>query len=223
MMPFDLKQENNDFKYARLNDTSLTASSLLIVDPFDDQKLPSTSSSSLVGKEGIILAGAIEPIRTDLFLVQQTNELDGKHHIGSRSVPDSNQDNSYTSTTSSLIYTNYNQQQQQHQTANVQPPPLVNEYENNDDDDDDDTNITKDHIKYINLFSILCCWCFPITGLIGIFYSMLTRKYYKQRDLRKAKKYLRKAEWSLILTFLFGKYMHFIFLIIFRNNFLFFS
>jgi hypothetical protein len=207
MMPFDLKQENNDFKYARLNDTSLTASSLLIVDPFDDQKLPSTSSSSLVGKEGIILggggaAGVIEPIRTDLFLVQQTNELESKHHIGSRSVPDSNQDNSYTSTTSSLIYTNYNQQQQQqqHQIANIQPP-LVNEYEN---DDEDDANITKDHIKYINLFSILCCWCFPITGLIGIFYSMLTRKYYKQRDLRKAKKYLRKAEWSLILTFLFG-------------------
>jgi hypothetical protein len=65
-------------------------------------------------------------------------------------------------------------------------------------------NITDEHVKYINIFSMLCCWCFPITGLLSVYYSKLTRKYYDRRDMTKAKKYLTKSEWMLILTFFFG-------------------
>ena len=214
-MPFDLmKQETNDFKYTRLNDTSLTASSLLIVDPFDDQKLPINNNNALLVNETEVAGPKI-----DLFLVEQTNELgeqNSANGANSRSVPD--QENSYetgyTSNNSSLIYHNYNQQQQ------TQPQPVNNNNRiqtrdlipNGEDNNDDDTEITKDHIKYINLFSILCCWCFPITGLIGIFYAILTRKYYNKSDLRQAKKFLRKSEWCLILTFLFGMLIFILFL-----------
>ena len=65
--------------------------------------------------------------------------------------------------------------------------------------------ITSDHIKYINLFNILCCWCFPFTGIPGIFFARLTKNYYNTRDLVNAKKYLKRSEWALILTFFFGK------------------
>ena len=65
-------------------------------------------------------------------------------------------------------------------------------------------DISYDHVKYINLFSILCCWCFPITGIISIVYARLTKKFFNRRDLVKAKKYLDKSEWFLILTFFFG-------------------
>lgn len=64
--------------------------------------------------------------------------------------------------------------------------------------------ITSEHVKYINLFSFLCCWCFPFTGIIGIIYARLTSKYYKLRDLSKAKKFLKRSEWMLIATFFFG-------------------
>jgi len=64
--------------------------------------------------------------------------------------------------------------------------------------------LTSDHVKYINLFSILCCWCFPITGILSIIYARLTTKYYNKRDLNKAKKYLKCSEWMLIATFFFG-------------------
>lgn len=65
-------------------------------------------------------------------------------------------------------------------------------------------DFNSDHVKYINLFSILCCWCFPITGIISIIFARLTKKYYDLRDIAKAKKYLNRAEWMLILTFFFG-------------------
>ena len=65
-------------------------------------------------------------------------------------------------------------------------------------------DISYDHVKYINLFSILCCWCFPFTGLVAIFYSRLTKKFYNMRDMEKAKKYLNRSEWMLMLTFFFG-------------------
>jgi len=65
-------------------------------------------------------------------------------------------------------------------------------------------DINYDHIKYVNIFSIMCCWCFPITGILSIFYSRLTKRYYEMRDMEKAKKYLGKSEWMLLLTFFFG-------------------
>jgi hypothetical protein len=65
-------------------------------------------------------------------------------------------------------------------------------------------DISYDHVKYINIFSILCCWCFPITGILSIVYARLTKKYFNSRDLTRAKKYLDRSEWFLILTFFFG-------------------
>jgi hypothetical protein len=65
-------------------------------------------------------------------------------------------------------------------------------------------DISYDHVKYINIFSFLCCWCFPLTGICSIIYARLTKKYFNRRDLVQAKKYLNKSEWFLILTFFFG-------------------
>jgi hypothetical protein len=65
-------------------------------------------------------------------------------------------------------------------------------------------DISQSHVKYVNIFSILCCWCFPLTGIFSIIYARMTKKYYNTRDLVNAKKYLGKSEWCLILTFFFG-------------------
>lgn len=71
-------------------------------------------------------------------------------------------------------------------------------------DDNNSLEISYDHVKYINVFSLLCCWCFPFTGIISVIYARLTSKYFKMRDLTRAKRYLEKSEWMLILTFFFG-------------------
>lgn len=65
-------------------------------------------------------------------------------------------------------------------------------------------DLSYSHIKYINMFSIICCWCFPFTGIFSIVYARLAKKYYSHRDQAQAKKYLSKSEWLLILTFFFG-------------------
>jgi uncharacterized membrane protein len=91
----------------------------------------------------------------------------------------SNKDNSrYTST--GQVYTN----------LNIQEPSNV--------------EISFEQIKYVNIFAILCCWCFPITGIVSIIFAHLTKKHYNLGDLVKAKRYLKKAEWLLLLTFFFG-------------------
>lgn len=64
--------------------------------------------------------------------------------------------------------------------------------------------ITPDHVKYVNLFSILCCWCFPLTGLLSIFFARKTKRYYDANEMIRAKWYLNRAEWMLLLTFFFG-------------------
>jgi len=64
--------------------------------------------------------------------------------------------------------------------------------------------ITYEHVKYINIFSMLCCWCFPFTGILSIIFARMTKKYYKMRDLTKAKRYLNRSEWMLIATLFFG-------------------
>jgi hypothetical protein len=117
-----------------------------------------------------------------------------KHSIG-RSVPSMDTangagSNSFNdSTNSSLVHRENNGELVINTSLTIQEPNI---------------EITSDHIKYINLFSILCCWCFPITGIIGIVFARLTEKYYKLRDLNKAKKYLKRSEWMLIATFFFG-------------------
>lgn len=65
-------------------------------------------------------------------------------------------------------------------------------------------DISKDHVKFLNLFTILCCWCFPITGIIAIIFARKTKKYYEMREMSKAKKSLVKSEWMLIITIFFG-------------------
>lgn len=64
--------------------------------------------------------------------------------------------------------------------------------------------ITDDHVKYVNLFAILCCWCFPITGILSIIFARKTRRYYDANEMMRAKWYLNRAEWMLLLTFFFG-------------------
>lgn len=54
------------------------------------------------------------------------------------------------------------------------------------------------------MFSLLCCWCFPFTGILSVIYARLTAKYYNMRDLKKAKRYLKYSEWMLIATFFMG-------------------
>lgn len=66
------------------------------------------------------------------------------------------------------------------------------------------SEFNSDHVKYINLVSVICCWCFPLTGLLSIFFARKTKNYFENRDLIRAKKYLNRAEWMLILTFFFG-------------------
>lgn len=66
------------------------------------------------------------------------------------------------------------------------------------------SEFNSDHVKYINLVSVICCWCFPFTGLLSIFFARKTKNYFENRDLIRAKKYLNRAEWMLILTFFFG-------------------
>ena len=70
--------------------------------------------------------------------------------------------------------------------------------------DEPHVEIDYDQFKYINIFSILCCWCFPFTGIFSIVFARMATNYYRTRDLVRAKKYLKKSEWMLILTFFFG-------------------
>jgi hypothetical protein len=65
-------------------------------------------------------------------------------------------------------------------------------------------DITPESIKYLNFFSFLCCWCFPFTGILAVIYSRLTKQYFETRDMPRAKKYMNKTEWFLLLTVFFG-------------------
>jgi hypothetical protein len=70
--------------------------------------------------------------------------------------------------------------------------------------DEPNIEIDYDHVKYVNMFSIICCWCFPITGIISIIFSRWAKKYFELRDMVNAKKYLKRSEWLLLMTFFFG-------------------
>lgn len=67
-----------------------------------------------------------------------------------------------------------------------------------------DVQFDYEHFKYVSLFSILCWWCFPITGIASIVYSNMAKKCYTIRDMVKAKKYLKRSECLLLITFFFG-------------------
>lgn len=65
-------------------------------------------------------------------------------------------------------------------------------------------DIKYEDVKYLSIVIMLFCWCFPCTGLPALIYSRLMHKYYKLREMAIAKKYLKKAEKFLMLTFIFG-------------------
>lgn len=223
-------EENNDIKYTRLSDvtstSSLDSSGTLIMDTIDDQKLPQTETVVLptrnsfyyVNKNGYASENLLSPkagfnnikkvldcsnpIMSDHFLIQMSkienenvmtnNDLDSRSVT--RSVP-SDETVSFNhsldqTSNQSLVHREHNGDVVINTNLTIQEPNI---------------EITSDHIKYINLFSILCCWCFPITGLMSVFYSRMTKKYYNMRDLVNAKKYLKRSEWTLIATFFFGK------------------
>jgi len=237
-LAFDLRQDTNrvesfgdhdtNFKYTRLSDTtstsSLDSSATLMVDPFDDQKLPvetgvtqNKSSFIYVNKNGFVSENILSPSKRSLqtentlslntsnpviydqYLVKMTKmdpngQLTDEQSV-TRSVPtrssllDDSSGNDELQSNNSLVSREQNGDIVINTNLTIQEPNI---------------EITSDHIKYINLFSMLCCWCFPITGIISIIYSRMTKRYYNSRDLVNAKKYLKRSEWSLIATFFFG-------------------
>lgn len=246
-LAFDLRQDTNrvesfngdhesNFKYTRLSDATSTTSSLdssstLMVDPFDDQKLPSEAGASqsrssfiYVNKNGFVSENILSPnkqktqtintlsvidtsnpIIYDQYLIQaskmNSNDANDRQSV-TRSVP--------TETSSGIGDSSLNDESKSNKS-------LVSREQNGDivintnlTIQEPNIEITSDHIKYINLFSILCCWCFPITGIMSIIYSQMTKKYYDARDLVNAKKYLKRSEWTLIATFFFGLFIFFL-------------
>lgn len=69
---------------------------------------------------------------------------------------------------------------------------------------DDYVDIKYEHVKYLNLVAILCCWCFPFTGIPALIYTFLMKKFYRMHDMILAKRYLLKAEKLVLMTFFFG-------------------
>jgi hypothetical protein len=65
-------------------------------------------------------------------------------------------------------------------------------------------NISYDNLKLLNLFTYLCCFCFPVTGILSIVYSSLAKKYYKLHNWRKTRDYLKKTEYTLLFTLMLG-------------------
>ena len=69
---------------------------------------------------------------------------------------------------------------------------------------EDYVNIKYDHVNSLSLIAILCCWCFPFTGIPALIYTYLMKKYYKMQNMALAKRYLNKAEKLVLITFFFG-------------------
>ena len=64
--------------------------------------------------------------------------------------------------------------------------------------------LRKNYINCINIFSMLLCVICPITGLLSIYYSKKSKKYFEMKDVESTKKSLNKSEWMLIFTFFLG-------------------
>jgi hypothetical protein len=121
-----------------------------------------------------------------------TSSSIGDHQSDTRSVPgklNSSCSSNDVPTSNSLVQRDANGKCLINTNLTVQEPTI---------------DINNDHVKFVNLFSILCCWCFPITGIISIIFARSTRKFYDMRDMAKAKKYLVRSEWMLIITIFFG-------------------
>jgi hypothetical protein len=59
-------------------------------------------------------------------------------------------------------------------------------------------------IKFVSILSVLCCICFPITGIWSIFYSRKTRDLYELHEIVKARVSLSKTEYTLVVTIFLG-------------------
>ena len=62
----------------------------------------------------------------------------------------------------------------------------------------------RSRIKCIHIISILFCVLCPLTGIMSIYFSRKTKKYFDEKDLENTKKYLNKSEWMLIATIFCG-------------------
>ena len=113
-----------------------------------------------------------------LNIRQSTNE-DNNH-----SVPMNILNNSITSSNPSIV-----------QNVEIDTSVLMNE---------DLIDIKHDHVRYLGLVSILCCWCFPFTGIPALIYTQLMKKFYGINDMIRAKRYLVIAEKLVLMTFFFG-------------------
>lgn len=213
-------RETDEFLNGRASTNFLNSNKM--VQSSSDQKIPDMDKEQqyvYVNKNGFAVKSQLSPsktvsqdkkhriaepkplICTDLLLevyktskenlIQDEHKLNQDRQSG-RSVPVNEQDPSLASlnlSSNSLV--------QRDQSGNV----IIN---TNLAIQEPSSEFNSDHVKYINLVSLLCCWCFPLTGLLGIFFARKTKNYYENRDLNRAKKYLNRAEWMLILTFFFG-------------------
>lgn len=220
----------HDFNYHHLNNDSDLSSSIdqknnTLIN-LDDQQLPDSNTESArnsfiyVNKNGFAVENTVspptktvskqttkshvssnEPIICKDFLVEMSKlEVENKYVSGfmQPNLPNRNvtlEENDGRSFDNSLISDNSLVSREPNGEVVINTTMTVQEQS---------ILITNDHIKYINLFNILCCWCFPFTGIPGIFFARLTKNYYNTRDLVNAKKYLKRSEWALILTFFFG-------------------
>ncbi|RNA21710.1 hypothetical protein BpHYR1_004785 [Brachionus plicatilis] len=214
-------RDTDEFVNQKIGSNFLNASKM--VKSSSDQKIPDmekTQQYVYVNKNGFAVKSDVSPAKpaptdkkqkadpkslicTDLLLeVYKTNKENltkeenmlnfNQDRQSGRSVPTNDRDPSLASlnlSSNSLV--------QRDQTGNV----IIN---TSLAIQEPSSEFNSDHVKYINLVSVICCWCFPLTGLLGIFFARKTKRYFENRDLNRAKKYLNRAEWMLILTFFFG-------------------
>ena len=181
-----LPDNNQKFQY-NFNRIGLTSQNQITPSKIND----SQESFNLNNESGqLICNNFLTMMSNNLNEVNESNQKSSCKKLGLRSVPSQSMSYSYVSSNNSLVQVESNQEV----TINTNLTMIQ----------DANIDITYDHIKYINLFSILCCWCFPISGLVSIYFSRMAKQYFKKRDHEKTKKYLKRSEWMLIMTFLFG-------------------
>jgi hypothetical protein len=91
-----------------------------------------------------------------------------------------------------------------HNMSHLSDEVDTSDSENVHDNDEEDSRLSADHFKYLNIVTLMCWWCCPLTGVFAVIYSTLARKHFKQGHLDQARRQLGMAEWLLIITFFFG-------------------
>lgn len=185
--------EKSPIKKLNINDQKL---------PKLKQKLSKNSSFIYVNKNGYAKLLQADEFKNDTIdsKINKFNKSGNEQFeirlntSENHSVPTINPNNqsissASSSTASSIVQTNTNGQVQ------INTSQMMNE---------EYIDIKPDHVKYISLIAILCCWCFPCTGIPAIIYSRLLNKFYTMHDMVRAKNYLLKSERFVLATFFFG-------------------